>query len=123
MLEIGQVIDNKYKILYEVGKGGMSRVYLAINEAAGKEWAVKEVRKNGRKHGESVKQDPVTETDILKKLDNPHLPRIIDVIEEENAYLIVMDFVEGRMSSAGHCSSATYWNICMRRILRSYTGT
>ena len=95
MLEIGQVIDNKYKILYEVGKGGMSRVYLAINEAAGKEWAVKEVRKNGRKHGESVKQDPVTETDILKKLDNPHLPRIIDVIEEEDAYLIVMDFVEG----------------------------
>lgn len=48
-----------------------------------------------RKHGESVKQDPVTETDILKKLDNPHLPRIIDVIEEEEAYLIVMDFVEG----------------------------
>ena len=95
MLEIGQVIDNKYKILYEVGKGGMSRVYLAINEAAGKEWAVKEVRKKGRKHGESVKQDPVTETDILKKLNNPHLPRIIDVIEEEEAYLIVMDFVEG----------------------------
>ena len=51
MLEIGEIIDNKYKILYEVGHGGMSRVYLAINEAAGKEWAVKEVRKKGKHDG------------------------------------------------------------------------
>ena len=28
MLEIGQLIDNKYKIIHEVGKGGMSHVYL-----------------------------------------------------------------------------------------------
>ena len=95
MLEVGQVVDKKYKILYEVGHGGMSRVYLAINEAAGKEWAVKEVLKKGRQDGESVKQDPVTETNILKKLSSPHLPQIIDVIEKDDSYLIVMDYIEG----------------------------
>lgn len=95
MLEIGEIIDNKYRILYEVGHGGMSRVYLAINEAAGKEWAVKEVRKKGKHDGENVKQDPVTETSILKKLSSPHLPQIIDVIERDDSYLIVMDYIEG----------------------------
>ena len=29
MLEIGSLIDGKYKILHEVGPGGMSVVYLA----------------------------------------------------------------------------------------------
>ncbi len=32
MLSIGSVVDNKYKILSEIGHGGMSVVYLAINE-------------------------------------------------------------------------------------------
>ena len=34
MLKIGSVIDGKYKILHQIGKGGMSTVYLAINEKA-----------------------------------------------------------------------------------------
>lgn len=95
MLEIGQLIDNKYKVIHEIGKGGMSRVYLAINPAAGKEWAIKEVQKKGKEDGVSVKQDPITETNILRNLSNPHIPQIVDVISKEKEYLIVMDFIEG----------------------------
>ena len=47
MLEIGSLVDGKYKILNVVGKGGMSVVYLAMNESANKQWAIKEVRKDG----------------------------------------------------------------------------
>ena len=32
MLRIGSVIDGKYKILNVIGRGGMSIVYLAMNE-------------------------------------------------------------------------------------------
>ena len=32
MLEIGSLVDGKYKILAEIGRGGMSVVWLAINE-------------------------------------------------------------------------------------------
>ena len=46
MLEIGSLVDGKYKILNKVGQGGMSVVYLAMNEKANKQWAVKEVRKD-----------------------------------------------------------------------------
>ncbi len=96
MLKIGSVIDNKYKILSEVGHGGMSTVYLAINERANKTWAVKEVRKDGTFDFEAVKQGLVVETDMLKKFNHPHLPSIIDVIDLDDSFLIVMDYIEGR---------------------------
>ena len=43
MLEIGTVIGGKYKIQSVLGRGGMSVVYLAVNEKANKPWAVKEL--------------------------------------------------------------------------------
>ncbi len=95
MLQIGQLVDGKYKILNKVGQGGMSIVYLAMNEKANKQWAIKEVRKDGVKDFEVVKQGLVVETDLLKKLSHPNLPSIIDVIEDKDTFLIVMDYIEG----------------------------
>lgn len=95
MLEIGSLIDGKYKILNKVGQGGMSVVYLAMNEKANKQWAIKEVRKDGVKDFEIVKQGLVAETDLLKKLSHPSLPSIIDVIEGPDTFLIVMDYIQG----------------------------
>jgi len=95
MLEIGSLVDGKYKILTKVGQGGMSVVYLAINEKANKQWAIKEVRKDGIKDFEVVKQGLVAETEILKKLNHPNLPSIIDVIDQDDSFIIIMDYIEG----------------------------
>lgn len=95
MLEIGSVIDGKYKILNKVGQGGMSVVYMAINEKANKTWAVKEVRKDGVLDFEAVKQGLVAEIDILKKLSHPNLPSIIDVIDTADSFIIIMDYIQG----------------------------
>ncbi len=95
MLEIGSVIDGKYKILNEIGHGGMSNVYLAINERANKPWAVKEVRKSLDRDFRLLRQSLIMETDLLKKLKHPNLPSIIDVIDSDENFLIVMDYIEG----------------------------
>ena len=95
MLEIGSLVDGKYKILNKVGQGGMSVVYLAMNEKANKQWAVKEVRKDGIQDFEVVKQGLVAETDILKKLSHPNLPSIIDVIDTDESFIIIMDYIQG----------------------------
>lgn len=95
MLKVGDLVDGKYKILNKVGQGGMSVVYLAMNERANKQWAIKEVRKDGVSDFEVVKQNLVAETDILKKLNHRHLPSIIDVIDMDESFLIVMDYIEG----------------------------
>lgn len=101
MLQIGSIIDGKYKILSKIGQGGMSVVYMAINERANKTWAIKEIRRDGVQDYEVVKQGLIVETDMLKRLNHPNLPSIIDVIEEEDTFLIVMDYIEGKpLSSA-----------------------
>ena len=93
MLEIGSLVDGKYKILSKVGQGGMSV------EKANKTWAVKEVRKDGVLDFESVKQGLVAETDILKKLSHPSLPSIIDVIDTADSFIIIMDYIQGNSLS------------------------
>lgn len=96
MLVIGSLVDGKYKILSEIGHGGMSVVYMAINEKANKTWAVKEVRKDGRMDFNIVRQGLMAEIDTLKRLKHPYLPSIVDVIEDDETFIIVMDYVEGR---------------------------
>lgn len=96
MLEIGSLVDGKYKILNKIGQGGMSVVYLAMNEKANKQWAIKEVRKDGRQNYEVVRQGLIAETDILKRLNHPNLPSIVDVIDDGESFLIVMDYIEGK---------------------------
>ena len=95
MLESGVLLDGKYKIIKQIGRGGMSWVYLAINERANKQWAVKEIRKEKTQELEPVRQCLVAEIDILRNLRHPNLPGIVDVIEQEEAFFMVMEYVEG----------------------------
>ncbi|MBO4477591.1 MAG: serine/threonine protein kinase [Lachnospiraceae bacterium] len=96
MLAIGSIVDGKYKILSEIGHGGMSVVYMAINEKANKTWAIKEVRKDPSVDMDFVTTGLMNEINTLKKLKHPYLPSIVDVIDDEDSYLIVMDYIEGR---------------------------
>ncbi len=95
MLKIGDVIEGKYKILDQIGRGGMSVVYLALNEKANKTWAIKEVQKGAGGSAEFVRERLLAETELLKRLRHPRLPAIVDVIEERGSLLIVMDYIEG----------------------------
>ena len=95
ILEIGSVIDGKYKILHVIGRGGMSIVYLALNERAGKQWAIKLIDKSGE-NNKLLEEGILTELSVLRGLKNKHLPEIVDVIDYEASFLIVMDYVEGR---------------------------
>jgi len=89
------VIDGKYEILKEIGSGGMSRVYLAMDKRLNKQWAVKEVDKQFVKNGEIAYQSLLVEANLMKKLDHPYLPRIVDIIERDEVLYIIMDYIEG----------------------------
>ena len=100
MAAIGSVIDGKYEILKLVGKGGMSKVYLAMDKRLNKQWAVKEIQKNARdKNNLVVVQSAIAEANMIKKLDHPTLPRIVDIIDNGNVIYIVMDYIEGESLS------------------------
>ncbi len=96
MTEIGTVIANKYEILKEIGRGGMSIVYLAMDKNLNKQWAVKEIRKKGSgKNDEIVVNSLLAEANMMKKLDHPALPRIVDIIDNGVTIYVVMDYIEG----------------------------
>lgn len=96
MTQIGEVIDGKYEILKEIGKGGMSVVYLAMDKHLNKQWAVKEIRKKGNgKNDEVVINSLLAEANLMKKLDHPSLPRIVDIIDNGVTIYVIMDYIEG----------------------------
>ncbi len=96
MTRIGTVIEEKYEILKEIGRGGMSVVYLANDTRLNRNWAVKEVRRKGSsKNDEVVVNSLLAEADMVKRLDHPALPRIVDIIDNGETIYIVMDFIEG----------------------------
>lgn len=96
MTEIGTVIDGKYEILKEIGRGGMSIVYLAMDKRLNKQWAVKEILKKGSgKNDEIVVNSLLAEANMMKKLDHPALPRIVDIIDNGITIYVVMDYIEG----------------------------
>lgn len=88
LIEItGMVLGHKYRLVKEIGRGGNGRVYLAVDYALGKRWAVKELTKEH----EIFQQ----EASLLKKLEHPMLPRIVDRLEKDGRIYLVMDYLEG----------------------------
>lgn len=96
MAEPGTIIEGKYEILKLIGRGGMSRVYLAMDQNLNKQWAVKEIEKRARDRNNAVViASAMAEANMMKKLDHTSLPRIVDIIDKENVIYVVMDYIEG----------------------------
>ena len=96
MAAIGSIIANKYEVVRLIGEGGMSQVYLAMDTKLNKQWAIKEIKPvKDLAQQEIIRQSLVTETNMIKQFDHPALPRITDLINENNTLYVVMDYIEG----------------------------
>ena len=91
----GDVIDGRYEIETLIGKGGMSSVYLVLNKHLNKLFALKKIEfiNTDIDIDEYYYNNP--EIELLKKLNSPYFPKIIDVIRYEHSVIIVMDYIEG----------------------------
>lgn len=98
MVNVNAVVGKRYEILKQIGKGGMSAVYLAMDSTLQKQWAVKEIKQDTKnaEQRELVIKSLTVEANMIKGLDHPAIPRIVDLIEEKNSLFVVMDYVEGR---------------------------
>lgn len=96
MLRPGDILENKYEILTLIGQGGMSKVWLAKDLNLNKQWAVKEINKASSGYRNTVDESKtLREIEIMKTLDHPALPRIVDVIDDESILCVVMDYIQG----------------------------
>jgi tetratricopeptide (TPR) repeat protein len=85
-LKKGTVLMGKYRLLEELGHGGSGRVFLAVDIRLGKKWAVKIF---------DEPSDGIDEIQMLKELDHPMIPRIVEYLEGNGLSGIVMDYLDG----------------------------
>lgn len=93
-IKVGTIINDKYELLKQIGQGGTTNVYLAIDNRVNKQWAIKILR-DDLPNFELSKNSLLKEVEILKRLNHPAIPKIIDVIESNDFFAIVLDYIEG----------------------------
>lgn len=89
-MKLGEILDNKYKIVGNLGQGGTAQVLLVENIVLNNIWAVKVLPKSSQWISYQME-----EVEILKRLSHPMLPRIADLFEDKDNYFIVMDYFSG----------------------------
>lgn len=90
------MLGGKYEILKKIGQGGMSIVYLAMDIRLNKQWAVKEIKKGKNQDTKTLLKGLQMEANVLKMVDHPALPGIVDILDYNGTVFVVMDYIEGR---------------------------
>lgn len=88
----GNLLNNRYRIVDILGRGGMGAVYRAVDESLGVDVAVKENLFTTDDYARQFRMEAV----IMANMRHSNLPRVTDhfVLEEQGQYL-VMDYIEG----------------------------
>ena len=89
------LVNGRYLIKDQLGRGGTSCVYLAEDTATKGELAIKEVYKSALTGSGEDSGLYEKEAGFLKKLSHPGLPRVYEIIPTSESFLVVMDFVPG----------------------------
>lgn len=89
-MESGKIIGQKYLIVELLAQGGTSRVFLATQIKSGMMACVKQISKK-----ELYAQLAQNEITILKKIDHPNLPKLLDYFEENENIYIITDYFSG----------------------------
>jgi len=94
-LSPGEVFGEKYKILGELGRGGMGEVYLAEDTALGRKVALKILPEETYKNPEA-RQRFIREAKAAAALDHPYICSVHEVGEAEDRLFFVMEYIEGQ---------------------------
>ncbi|MCE1253017.1 MAG: serine/threonine-protein kinase [Anaerolineae bacterium] len=90
-LKPDSLLNNRYRITRQLGKGGMGAVYLAYDVALEHEVALK----TNLKSSEEGTAQFLREARLLARLRHANLPRVIDYFLSEDIQCLVMDYIPG----------------------------
>lgn len=86
MLSSNTILQNRYRVVRELGRGGMGAVYEAIDQRVSCVVALKETL---------VGKDFEREAALLANLRHPGLPKVMDYFKEGDGEFLVMEFIPG----------------------------
>ncbi|TDO87817.1 serine/threonine-protein kinase [Halanaerobium saccharolyticum] len=91
----GKILNNRYKIIKEIGRGGMAIVYSARDTLLERRVALKMMRpeyKSDDKFIDKFRQ----EARAVARLSHPNVVSIYDIVVDEERIYLVMEIVEGK---------------------------
>ena len=87
MIEPGKVLQQRYRIVRQIGQGGMGAVYIATDERFGSVVAIKETLCMDDNYRKAIER----EARLLNSLKHVALPRVSDHFVEDNGQFLVME--------------------------------
>ncbi|MGI8838442.1 MAG: protein kinase domain-containing protein [Pyrinomonadaceae bacterium] len=91
MLAEGLVLQNRYRVIKQLGQGGMGAVYEAIDERLDTTVALKETLFSD----ERLRRQFEREARLLARMHHPALPRVSDHFGEGDGQFLVMQYIAG----------------------------
>lgn len=91
----GYLLNNRYRVVSQIGEGGMANVYLATDTILNRNVAVKVLR-GDLSHDETFVKRFQREALASTALEHPNLVQVFDVGEEQGYHYIVMEYIEGK---------------------------
>lgn len=95
----GTILEERFKILREIGRGGMGAVYVGEHAITGKRLAIK-VMGEAISSDTAYKQRFLREAKLMAQMDDPHIASVSAVGAWNDRLYLVMDYVEGRTLQA-----------------------
>jgi len=88
-----------YRILKQLGAGGMGQVFLAVDVRLDRQVAVKSLAGQWLESS-NARQRLMREARTAAALTHPHIATLYDVVEDGGHLLLVMEYVDGRSAKA-----------------------
>jgi len=98
MLKVGDVLQGRYRVDSQLGRGGMGAVYRARDTRLNVLVAVKEMEPQPGLEPhllQEMRSQFHQEATVLARLNHPHLVGVTDFFEEGDSVYLVMRFIEG----------------------------
>ncbi|MCL2753506.1 MAG: Stk1 family PASTA domain-containing Ser/Thr kinase [Defluviitaleaceae bacterium] len=121
IISIGSVISGRYKIMEQIGSGGMSYVYRALDTKLDRDVTFKVLREEYVNDANFLARFD-TEARAVASLNHPNIVDIYDVDREGDVKYIVMEYVHGKTLKELISERAPFTNEVMLSVAEQITA-
>lgn len=92
---INNVVGGRYYVLKQIGSGGHSDVYKVRDVYLGTFFAMKRYITSDPANKDNLLEGMEKELNVLRHCSHPVLPKIFNLIKEEESFFLIMEYIEG----------------------------
>lgn len=92
---INKIVGGRYFVLEQIGKGGNSNVFKVRDVKTDDIFALKQYITSDPANQKNLLEGMERELNVLKYVSHPVLPKIYNLIKEDDKFFLVMEYVEG----------------------------